>query len=145
MNTSVSPESSTPPEPLATAAQLAALEAIRLDLLRIHRTLLAVERVRYERVHGRVANNSAFLQLVIANPWFEWLRPMAQLVLLIDERTMDKKAPLGSGEADLLIGRSRAMLRADAQGDAFQRLYAAAITEFPEIAPLAQKVEAAHA
>ena len=133
------------PEPLATPAQLAALEAIRLDLLRIHRTLLAVERVRYERVHGRIANNSAFLQLVIANPWFDWLRPMAQMVLLIDERTTDKKAPLGSGEADLLTGRSRAMLRADAEGDAFQRLYAQAVTDFPEIAGLARQVEQAHA
>ena len=71
----------------------------RLDLLRVHRALLAVERVRYEKVRGRIANNSAFLQLVISDPWFDWLRPMAQLVLMIDERTSDKKSILGDAEA----------------------------------------------
>jgi len=89
--------------PPATAADLQRLDHVRLELLRVHRALLEVERARYEKAHGRIANNSAFLQLVINDPWFDWLRPLAQLVLLIDERTSDKTSPLGTAEARSLF------------------------------------------
>jgi hypothetical protein len=124
----------------ATAGDVSALESVRNDLLRVHRMLLAVERERYERARGRVANNSAFLQLVINDPWFDWLRPMAQLVLLIDERTSDKKMPLGRNEAKALLDRARALLRADGEGDAFQRLFHQAIQFSPDLAVLARQV-----
>ncbi len=132
---------STPPtEVAATPAELARLEAARNDLLRVHRALLAAERIRYEKVRGRVANNSAFLQLVIADPWFDWLRPMAQLVLMIDERTSDKKSILGTAEARALLDRAKGLLRADAEGDAFQRLFFDAVQASPELAVLARQV-----
>lgn len=124
----------------ASADELRKLDGVRADLLRVHRALLAVERARYEKVKGRIANNSAFLQLVIADPWFDWLRPMAQLVLLIDERTSDKTNPLGSPEARALYDRARSLLRADEQGDAFQRLYFQAIQASPDLAVLARQV-----
>ena len=125
-----------------TAAELARLEQARQSLLRVHRALLTVERQRYEAVQGRVANNSAFLQLVISDPWFAWLRPMALLVLLIDERTSDKKSPLDDAEASALLQRARTMLQADADGDTFQRLYAQAIQFSPEMAVLSRQVAA---
>lgn len=124
----------------ATDAQLKSLDAARELLLVLHRGLLQVERTRYEKVRGRVANNSAFLQLVISDPWFDWLRPMAQLVLLIDERTSDKKSILGEAEGDALLTRARGMLRADAEGDAFQRLYYQAVQTSPELAVIARQV-----
>ena len=98
----------------------------------------------YEKARGTVANNSAFLQLVINDPWFDWLRPMAQLVLMIDERTSDKKAPLLAAEARSLLERSRSLLRADIEGDAFQRLYYDAIQASPELAVLARQVALGH-
>ena len=79
-------------------------------------------------------------QLIIADPWFDWLRPMAQLVLMIDERTSDKKAVLGTSEARSLLARARLLLRADSEGDAFQRLYFDAIQASPELAVLARQV-----
>jgi hypothetical protein len=129
-----------PSESPATADELARLDSARADLLRVHRALLAVERVRYEHAKGPIANNSALLQLVIADPWFEWLRPMAQLVLLIDERTSDKKAPLGSAESHELLVQSRALLRADSEGDAFQRLLFGAARISPTLADLLLQV-----
>jgi hypothetical protein len=45
------------PELPATATDLARLDRARNDLLRVHRALLAAERVRYEKVRGRIANN----------------------------------------------------------------------------------------
>ncbi len=128
--------------PLATMTELARLDQARAELLRVHRALLETERVRYEKVRGRIVNNSAFLQLVIADPWFDWLRPMAQLVLLIDERTSDKKSPLGGAEARALFDRARALLRADSDGDAFQRLFAESVQSSPSLAVLARQVAA---
>lgn len=120
------------------------LTVAREDLLRVHRALLHVERVRYEKVHGRVANNGLFLQLAIGDPWFDWLRPMGQMVLLIDERMEDKEAPLGSAEATALLARSRELLRANADGDAFQRLYYQALQLSPELAVLHGQVSKKH-
>lgn len=111
-----------------------------MALLRIHRLLLDVERVRYEKARGRIPNNSAFLQLVINDPWFDWLRPMAQLVLLIDERTSDKDTALSSADARALYDRARALLRPDAEGDAFQRLFAQAVQQAPALAVLTRQV-----
>ncbi len=128
----------------ASPQELATLEGARQDLLIVHRALLAVERVRYEKARGRIANNSAFLQLVINDPWFEWLRPMAQLVIMIDERTSDKKAPLESDEAVSLLAKARGLLRADAEGDTFQRLYYQAVQFSPEMAVIARKVASKH-
>jgi hypothetical protein len=130
--------------PLATETEAHRLDLVRTDLLQVHRALLEAERIRYERVRGRIANNSAFLQLVISDPWFDWLRPMAQLVLLIDERTSDRKQPLGSAEARALIERGRALLRADSEGDAFQRLYYQALQMSPELAVLTRQVAGRH-
>lgn len=129
--------------PAASPALLQRLEVARTLLLKVHRALLEAERVRYERARGRIANNSAFLQLVINDPWFDWLRPMAQMVLLIDERVSDKKSPLGQDEAQSLFDRARGMLRADADGDAFQRLYAEALQHSPALAVLARQVSSA--
>ena len=111
-----------------SAPQLQALESCRNDLLLLHRALLVAERVRYEKARGRVANNSAFLQLV----------------LMIDERTTDKKGPLGAAEAKALIDRARGLLRADVNGDAFQRLFYDAVQGFPELAVLARQVATRH-
>jgi hypothetical protein len=129
--------------PLASSDEREALERVRKFLLVVHRGLLQAERTRYEKVRGRIDNNSAFLQLVINDPFFDWLRPMAQLVLLIDERSSDKKSPLGSAEARSLYDRARLLLRADAEGDAFQRLYFQALQHSPDLAVLTRQVAGA--
>lgn len=126
--------------PVATATELRHLDGVRNDLLRVHRGLLEAERKRYEKQHGRIANNSAFLQLVINDPWFDWVRPMGQMVLLIDERTSDKKQPLGSVEATALFAQALALLKADEEGDAFQRLFFQSIQSSPDLAVLVRQV-----
>lgn len=65
---------------------------------------------------------------------------MAQLVLLIDERTSDKNTPLGETEAKALLDRARSLLRADVEGDAFQRLYYQAVQSSPDLAVIARQV-----
>ncbi|MCA0376724.1 MAG: hypothetical protein LCH84_13815 [Gemmatimonadetes bacterium] len=124
------------PAPAATSSadDLQRLEQLRRALLAVHRALLDAERIRYEAVHGRIPNNSVFLQLVINDNWFEWLRPMAELVLLIDERTSDKEQPVGADEAAVLFERGIRLLRPDAAGDTFQRLFHDSMQAVPALA-----------
>jgi hypothetical protein len=129
----------------ATPAELSRLDQVRTDLLRVHRALLETERERYEALHGPVPNNSAFLQLVINDSWFEWLRPMAQLVLLIDEKTMDKKYVLGSDEAAELYRQGRGLLTPDEGGDAFQRLLHGTVSYSQKLAVLVHHVNQGYA
>lgn len=128
--------------PPAPPALLQRLEVARTLLLKVHRALLEAERIRFEKARGRIPNNTEFLQLVINDPWFDWLRPMAQMVLLIDERMSDKKSPLGRDEAQSLFDRARALLKPAPDGDAFQRLYADALQHSPPLAVLARQVAA---
>ena len=61
------------------------LDNLSRALLRLHKALLDDERVSYERVHGRIPSNGAFLQLVLGDAWFAWLRPLSQLMAKLDE------------------------------------------------------------
>lgn len=54
------------------------LDQLFRALLRLHKALLDDERVSYERVHGRIPSNGAFLQLVLGDAWFAWLRPLSR-------------------------------------------------------------------
>jgi len=46
------------------------LSQLSRALLHLHKALLDGERLSYERVHGRIASNGAFLQLVLEDAWF---------------------------------------------------------------------------
>ena len=53
-------------------------------MLSLHKALLAAERRRYERVHGRVAN-AEFLQIVADPVRYGWLKPFTALILAFDD------------------------------------------------------------
>jgi hypothetical protein len=106
------------------------LEDVRRPLLRLHKALLAAERVGYEREHGRIQNGGALLQLVIGDPWFAWLRPMSGLIVLIDEH-LEAEDERPAGEAAGLVGQVRSLTTPD---ERYQRL----IQEHPDVA-LAQR------
>lgn len=61
------------------------IDVVRGNLLDLHKTLLDAVRVDYEREHGRVESAGALLQLVVSDPAFDWLRPLSQLIVAIDE------------------------------------------------------------
>jgi hypothetical protein len=108
------------------------LEAARLALLDVHKALLDHERVTYERFRGRVPNSGAFLQLVINDPEFAWLRPISELVVQIDELLVTD-APAAPADAKTLLAQARDLLRPDENGEAFQQRYYRAIQEAPEV------------
>jgi hypothetical protein len=117
----------------ATDATLQRLTNIRLGLLRQHKRLLDVERLAYENIHGRIPTSGAFLQLVIADPWFDWLHTISRLVVQIDER-LDNKEPLSADEAKDFLEKAYLLLQPSTDKASFQAHYAAVIERDAAIA-----------
>ena len=98
------------------------LNALHGALLRLHKSLLDSERASYESVHGGIPSPAAFLQLVIHDDWFSWLRAMSEFIIVIDLAT-DAKEPVTGAEADRLMGDARKLLTPDENGNEFAKRY----------------------
>lgn len=101
-------------------------------LLRLHKALLDDERVSYERVHGRIPSNGAFLQLVLGDAWFAWLRPLSQLMATIDELGEKGESPDGPDIATS-IALIRTLLIPSEEGEGFGKQYYDALQRAPEV------------
>src|ERR1041385_2747797 len=117
----------------ATNEERARLTEIRNGLLRLHKVLLDWERIRYEKANGRIEDMMKLLNLTINDPAFAWLRGLTTLVVQIDERMEDKKAPLTSSVAKSLIAEAKQLLSPAQTGNDFQRNYYWALQETPDI------------
>jgi guanosine-3',5'-bis(diphosphate) 3'-pyrophosphohydrolase len=83
------------------------LDTLRRALLRLHKTLLDAQRVRYEREHGRVESRGELLDIVLRDASFEWLRVLSALIAGLDEL-----AEAGEGaEMRGLIDKLRTLVR----------------------------------
>jgi hypothetical protein len=81
------------------------------------------ERAAYERDVARITSTGQYLQLVLNDPWFQWLRELSQLVVLIDE-ALDAKEPVASDpDLEKLVAQARAILIPDEAGRGFARRY----------------------
>ena len=109
---------------VADALAVARVRALRMALLALHKTLIDAERVSYERAHGRIESPHHALRLLMEDPWFAWLRPMAQLIVQIDERLAEKE-PLTASEAAAFEEQIQRFVRADTTdpfGVSYQRV-----------------------
>ena len=103
------------------------LREIREALLRLHRTLLDWERRGYERVHGRLSANE-FLQVVLHDSEFAWLRPLSESVVRIDELL----AAEGEPDEDAVLVQVRALASPDSEGTPYAQRYLEAIQQSPD-------------
>jgi hypothetical protein len=108
------------------------LTDVRHVLLRLHKSLLDFERVGYERVHGKIENSYEFLNLVMHNPWFAWLRHLSELIVQIDE-ALDSREPTSESAASALIEESRLLLVPTEAGGEFQKKYFVSVQQSPEV------------
>src|SRR5258708_37785448 len=74
--------------PVATARER--LSKLRNGLLRLHKYLMDSERAAYERDVARITTTGQYLNLVLNDPWFSWLRELSQFIVLVDE-SLDQK------------------------------------------------------
>jgi hypothetical protein len=117
--------------PVPGALAAAKLRAVRMALLALHSSLLAYERARYERRHGRVDSPGQMLNLVMNDPWFAWLRPISALVVQADER-LDSDEGVTAADVAAFAGQVQSLLQGALAGTdpvAYQR----ALQEAPEV------------
>ena len=107
------------------------LITLRLLLLRLHKTLLDMERREYERANGRVSVGELF-RLVIDHQQFAWLHNISEFVVRLDE-TLAGDAPVLPEDVHTAITLARKMFAPSESGDAFQKKYFDAIQSDPAV------------
>jgi hypothetical protein len=117
------------------------LKVLRQGLLRLHKTLLDLERRDYERARGRIGNSYEFLQLVLKDPWFDWLHRLSELIVQIDE-TLDPNAETPTTEADAsaFVDRVKTLLAPAETGSEFQKNYFLALQQSPDVVLLHSEI-----
>jgi hypothetical protein len=96
------------PQP-ATPQPRERLVRLRNGLLHLHKSLLDSERGVYERDVERITSSGHLLNLLLNDPWFEWLRELSQFIVLVDE-TLDLDEPPGSADADRIVKQARELI-----------------------------------
>jgi hypothetical protein len=119
------------PEPRARGRDVS-LDNLFRALLCLHKALLDDERVAYERVHGRIPSNGAFLQLVLNDAWFAWLRPLSQLIARLDELSESDDAASRETIPALLVSVQTLLMPAE-EGEGFSRQYHDALQRSPDV------------
>lgn len=112
-------------------AAVASLEAVRSGLLALHKLLLDRERSRYQREHGPIESQHAFLGLALGHAQFQWLRTLSELIVNMDEAMEDEDA--GPERRQALIRQARELLAFVTPENEFQRRFAEARENNPDI------------
>ena len=107
------------------------LIALRLALLRVHKTLLDMERREYERANGKVTVGELF-RLVIDHQQFAWLHNISEFVVRLDE-TLAGEEPVTNEYVHTAVALARKMFAPSEAGDAFQKKYYDAIQHDPAV------------
>lgn len=115
----------------ATPAERTTLFKARETLLDLHKTLLNIERKRYEQNVGPVVNEFEFFRLATSDPAFAWINPLTSLIVAIDEKVASRE-PITSREIDDLYGEIRSVIASSTETP-FQREYNQLLQEHPDL------------
>jgi len=113
------------PEP-----EISRLRDLRLKLLHLHKSLLELERVNFEKTFGRVTSGE-LLQLVINHAQFAWLRMISALVVEIDEM-LNGDEPATLSDVARLLAQARLLFTSSANEE-FHQKYQAALQHEPAV------------
>jgi hypothetical protein len=108
------------------------LENLRQSILDLHKTLIDSERAAYEETFGPIESQNKFLQLLISDPWFAWLHPLSELVVVMDE-AMDGDEPITADRVMRFREQTKALLKASEEGQGFERSYFEALQREPDV------------
>jgi hypothetical protein len=107
------------------------LVALREALLRIHKSLLEMERRAYEKEHGKVTAGELF-RLVVDDPQFSWLHNISEFVVRIDE-ALASEENVTATDSHIAISLARKIFTPSESGDGFQKKYFEAIHKDPAV------------
>lgn len=94
--------------------------------------MLDSERALYERDIARIPSAGRYLELVLKDPWFAWLRELSGLIVLIDEAIAADQPP-GPEEADRFLNLGRALLVPAENGSGFAKEYFKLLQRDPNV------------
>lgn len=107
------------------------LVEIRRGLLRLHKALIDSERAAFESRTGATSNGQ-FLQLLLQDPFFVWLRPFSGLIAQMDEALA---APEGVSEesAGAFAAQARALISTAEEGAGVESRYGVVRGRDPDV------------
>ncbi len=108
------------------------MKDLRNGLLKLHKTMLESEKALYERDIARIPSVGRYLELVMNDPWFAWLREMSGLIVLIDE-AIAADEPVRTEDADRFINETRALLVPAENGSGFAKEYFKLLQRDPNV------------
>jgi len=108
------------------------LTQLREALLRLHKALIDSERIGYEQTMGTIPSPNHFLQLLTRDPWFAWLHPLSELIVMMDE-ALEAKEPLTIAGADILVKQARELLVVSESDEGFSHHYFIAMQRDPDV------------
>lgn len=102
------------------------LKSLSRAFLRLHKTLLDAAKVEYEAEHGAIESANHYLQLVLDDAHFSWLRKISALIALIDEAASVRR-PASEPEAQALLEEARRLLNFEESDEAFNDKFQTAL------------------
>jgi len=110
------------------------LRRVRSALLDLHKALLESEKEGYERFYGPIRSKGEYFQLVISHEWFDWLRPISQFIVQMDD-ALSPKHPATLDQVQELLAEARRLLNPSDEGETMlEQRYYQAIQRDPDIA-----------
>ena len=108
------------------------LKTLRVALLDLHKALLDLEKEYYEKEFGEIKSPGEYLQLVINDPQFDWLKKLSGIIVEMDE-LLSPRSKQGTEEATSAVATVKELLILDEHGTAYQKRYWAAVQESPDV------------
>jgi hypothetical protein len=99
----------------------------RNSLLKLHKSLLDHERALYEGINGPV-NAGQFLNILLEDPDFAWLRKFSTLIVEIDE-LFDQKDAISDESMEVHIAKLRELISMESEDETFRAKYQAALQQ----------------
>lgn len=116
------------------------LKNARNILLKLHKSMLDLEREMYEGIHGQL-NATEFLNLLLEDDDFAWLRKFSMLIVEIDEMFALKEAIM-SDMVDANLAKVRELVEMSETDDYFKDKYQFALQRDPNAAGLHSQLKA---
>lgn len=104
---------------------------LRHAVLDLHKGLMDAQRIRYEKLHGRISTSGEFLGLVLEHPQFAWLRALSSLIARLDEWIDDEKSE--PDELTALVAALQALVEPDGGHEVFSNAYWEIVNDVPDV------------
>lgn len=101
-------------------------------LLALHKALVDAERETYEREHGPLRSPHQFLQLLVNDEQFAWMRELSQIIVCMDEAE-DAKEPPADEEVRGLLKAALQLLTASPDEAGFGPHYRESLQRYPDV------------